>query len=175
MREAGICTETTKQELVINHHYSTLWPVNNYHTIMCRPHIKTGLSALSCKLQPLSQTNQHLRWSARHERGHLNYQSNISYFFQRRNTDLPDCIYERKKRFNCQLSVCLLHINHHAIHCGRHKICSHPFSPMTTCLLASLSDTMYERAVTASFTTRLSLECNKAHMVRTPPSSTNWS
>lgn len=63
----------------------------------------------------------------------------------------------------------------HAKHCRRYKICSYPFSPMTTCLLASLSDTIYERAVTASFTTRLSLECNKAHMVRTPPSSTNWS
>ena len=52
---------------------------------------------------------------------------------------------------------------------------SYPFSPMTTCLLASLSDTIYDRAVTASFTTRFSLECNRAHMVRTPPSSTNWS
>ena len=63
----------------------------------------------------------------------------------------------------------------HAMHCHRYEICCYPFSPMTTCLLASLSDTMYERAVTASLTTRLSLECNKAHMVRTPPSSTNWS
>ena len=47
MREAGICTETTKQSHVINHHYhSTLWLVNNYQTIMHRPHITTGLSAL---------------------------------------------------------------------------------------------------------------------------------
>lgn len=51
--------------------------------------------------------------------------------------------------------------------------CFYPFSPMTTCLFSSLSETMYESAVTASFTTRFSLECRRAHMVRTPPSSTN--
>ena len=51
----------------------------------------------------------------------------------------------------------------------------YPFSEITAILLVSLSATMQDSAVTASFPTRVFLDLNKAHRVRIPPSSMNWS
>lgn len=50
----------------------------------------------------------------------------------------------------------------------------YPFSAIKDNLFASLSATIYDIAVTASVTTRISLLRNKAHRVRIPPDSTKF-